>query len=757
MNKSEIDKIDVEELMNDFRIQDYEALQIYLKELWKDLSQRSDDKIKGINNVTFAFYYQLPGIILDRLFNVFDVNNNQYIDLNEFVEGMSTLFTDNFDNLVKFIFKFYDFDNDGLINKEDIRTVLSYVPLNNNNKYRKDKMKFEQTEFKDRLESQEELKIILTEVFEKSPTLDCKGFVNIVENKCSEIFLYLIIFLLEKRPFNKKTLDAYSGLKKGCMKSPEISKKLIASPSLQSKFSPSIAIGKSPTMTKKTLGDKSNAVNEGISMLNKLTGKPEESKNRLLGYTKGGEIKETKEEELIGKSNPIRKKMKELKNFEDISTTKDIILKNVEIKSPSLAPARKYETENRIGIKNDAIDDDDEEEVRNEGFLYKVTNNQKFKKLWFKQIDKDLYYYREVEETVHKGMHNLSGVFIEEPKEKVNIEGNDYYTFSIIYPKKTRIYYVDNKEDYERWINSIKKAIGYSNLTDNYEVKQKLGNGKFGLVKLGIHKNSGRKVAIKIINKNNMSLEDQGLVKTEIEILKICQHPNIIKLYDVFENVDNIYIIMEYCSGGDLFTYIEQRGFKLPEKRACELIHKLSMSIAYLHSYGIAHRDLKPENILMTDNTDTADIRLLDFGLSKIIGPNETCTEPYGTLSYVAPEVLLEKPYDKSVDLWTIGIITYLLLCGILPFDHDTSEKEIARMTIHEKTPFPGVFWKKLSSEAKQFVENLLDKNPNKRMSIKEVLEHQWIQKYTKEGLVEQRKKSGDLTNDLKLFVSSAD
>ena len=89
---------------------------------------------------------------------------------------------------------------------------------------------------------------------------------------------------------------------------------------------------------------------------------------------------------------------------------------------------------------------------------------------------------------------------------------------------------------------------------------------------------------------------------------------------------------MEYCAGGDLFTYIEQRGFKLPEKRAAEIIHKISMAVCYLHSYGIAHRDLKPENILMTDNSDTADLRLLDFGLSKIIGPDDTCSEPYGTL-----------------------------------------------------------------------------------------------------------------------------
>lgn len=127
----------------------------------------------------------------------------------------------------------------------------------------------------------------------------------------------------------------------------------------------------------------------------------------------------------------------------------------------------------------------------------------------------------------------------------------------------------------------------------------------------------------------------------------------------------------------------------------------------------------------------------------------------------------MEKPYNKSVDLWTIGIITYLLLCGCLPFDDEHSEREIARQTINDPTPFPGMFWKKLSSEARMFVDSkyrflyliidLLSKNPSKRMSIKEVLEHPWIMKFTSKEIIDQRKKSGDLNNDLKFFVSNAD
>jgi len=241
-----------------------------------------------------------------------------------------------------------------------------------------------------------------------------------------------------------------------------------------------------------------------------------------------------------------------------------------------------------------------------------------------------------------------------------------------------------------------------------------------------------------------MSNQDLELVKTEIEILKIAQHPYIIRLYDIFENAEFIYIIMEHCAGGDLFSYIEKRGFRMPEPFAANIIYKLATALFYLHSYGIAHRDLKPENILMTDNTENADIRLLDFGLSKIIGPNETCHDPFGTLSYVAPEILLEKPYSKAVDIWSIGIITYLLLVGYLPFDDEKSEREIARQTIHEPVPFKSSVFKKNTQESKSFIENLLNKDPQKRMQIKEVLDHPWLQKFNKNKIPEIRRNSKD-------------
>ena len=175
-----------------------------------------------------------------------------------------------------------------------------------------------------------------------------------------------------------------------------------------------------------------------------------------------------------------------------------------------------------------------------------------------------------------------------------------------------------------------------------------------------------------------MDTSDIGLVRTEIEILKICQHPNIIRLYDIFENIDYLYIIMEYCPGGDLFSYLEKRKFKISEERASIIMHKMCTAVYYIHKYGIVHRDLKPENVLMTSKDEDSDIRILDFGLSKMVGPNEKCTEPYGTLTYCAPEIIIDEPYTQSVDLWSLGVMTYLMLSGRLPFNAQ-DETDIAR------------------------------------------------------------------------------
>jgi serine/threonine protein kinase len=143
------------------------------------------------------------------------------------------------------------------------------------------------------------------------------------------------------------------------------------------------------------------------------------------------------------------------------------------------------------------------------------------------------------------------------------------------------------------------------------------------------------------VKKKDLNIKDQELLKREIEVLKICQHPNIIKLEDVFENQDYLYIVMEYLNGGDLFSFLEKKKFRVREDIAKNIAHQIAAALYYLHNFGIVHRDLKPENILMVSDDDFSKIKIVDFGLSKTFGPGETCKEPFGTLCYVAPEILL--------------------------------------------------------------------------------------------------------------------
>ena len=767
------DKINLNELIGDYIVENQPAFQSYLRQVWKDLSGRSEDKDKGVNKITFSKYYELPGIISERLFSVLNTNKTNFLNCNDFIDGMITLFSGDLDKLIQFIFKFYDFDKDGKVSKEDIRIVLSYVPLNTKKLKKQKSLKYEKENFNDRLESQSELHEKLDIIFKNTQTIDEKRFKEIVKNETSDLFLYILIFLLEKRPFNKNTVKNLENIKKSPVttsnknKSSNSINNLIVSPNLNSKFQSSTIISKSPIFQSRL---ESETNKKGGS---RLGGDLMNSKNLLDLYSKNKPNQKTEESNVVQLNIPQKKtqnknnndlvKNKPNRKYKQINKNLDSD-KYIEEETVGLTFARQYENNNNKDSKgsslNDSFDSDDNEEKDNiemEGYIYKKQED-KIKQIYFKLIYKDLYYYKTKEDIKHKGMHNLSGVYVKE-EEPCLIEGKKFYSFIILFPAKERKYYVINEEEYKKWVKAIRKAVGYSNLNDIYEIKDVLGKGKFGLVRLGIHKESGRKVAIKIINKKLVSNLDLEQVKTEVEILKIAQHPNIIRLYDVFENEKYIYIIMEFCGGGDLFGYIEKRGFQLKESRAAEIIHKLSTAIYYLHQYGIIHRDLKPENILMTDEKDDADIRLLDFGLGKIIGPNEFCTEPFGTFSYAAPEVLLEKPYNFKADLWTIGVITYLLLAGFLPFDDENSEKEIARQTVYEPTPFPNSIWGNISKEGRSFVDNLLEKDPKNRMTIKQVLEHPWLQKFEAKHQEEifNKRKNKDLPGgeEFKIYSTS--
>ena len=807
-NDKKNEKIDLYSLTKKLLVQDLGSFETYLRDVWTDLYSRVNKKkydskentgikLKGLSKVIFNSYYNLPGIIGERLFKVFDTNSNDSIELNEFVESMKTLFYDEYEKNTRFIFDFYDFDNDGKISKEDIRVILSYITLEySDNKGQIKSIDKTGISFQHRLMGQEELNEILNKCFNdkhiKNHSMEYKDFRYIIENVNSDIYLMIYLFLLENRPFSNKNLESYQSIdgSKSPTKKDSPSKKeklLIASPTKTANFSPykrfrrqscSINLDKNSKdilKNMKVLQSKSPSkdfekdpeinipkkknTSKMLKEVIKLQPLGDEDKTTPSSFKNSKNDKELdfkrvdelvtikKKKEIRDSESPIKPVFRQSSKFGTNlrKNEKKKIENNIQIIDNEEEDEKKDEEEDEEhrDSSNDssfeALEDSNESKgINYQGKLYKFAND-KFKELWFKLVYKDLFYYRNKTEKIHRGMHNLSGLFLQAQGLK-EIKGRKMFCFSISFPSKNRVYYCDNEEEYKNWIDALKKATGYTNLLDLYNIKQKIGKGKFGLVKLGINKETNDKVAVKVMNKNNMDSSDLELVRTEIEILKICQHPYIIKLYDIFENIDYIYIIMEYCPGGDLFSYLQKRNFILKEEKVAIIMYKLCKAVFYVHSYGIAHRDIKPENVLLTSEDENADIRLLDFGLSKIVGPGQKCTEPYGTLTYCAPEIILDKPYLKSVDSWSLGVMTYLMLSGGLPFT-GKDEHEIARNVVYSRVNFEKKpIWKEISNEAKDFISKLLDKDLKKRMEMKAALEHPWFKKYNLKNTIDEKK-----------------
>lgn len=206
-----------------------------------------------------------------------------------------------------------------------------------------------------------------------------------------------------------------------------------------------------------------------------------------------------------------------------------------------------------------------------------------------------------------------------------------------------------------------------------------LGKGSFAEVRAAVHRIAKKNVAVKILKKSTMTDKQIERARSEIETLKMCQHPNIMRLYDVFESADYLYLVLEHLNGGNLFHFLQEKGFLISEEMAYRYVKSVASAVQYMHTYGIIHRDIKPDNIVLTSLAEESDVKIVDFGLAQIFGPNELSDDSVGTLCYAAPEILLGKKYDRKVDIWSLGILTYLLLVGQLPFNDMSSERELAK------------------------------------------------------------------------------
>ena len=261
-----------------------------------------------------------------------------------------------------------------------------------------------------------------------------------------------------------------------------------------------------------------------------------------------------------------------------------------------------------------------------------------------------------------------------------------------------------------------------SNYIGDYIIKETIGTGTFSKVKLGINKYTKEKVAIKLLEKSKITeKEDLKRINREISIIKKLSHPNIIKINEIFENEKYYYIIMDYCSKGELIDYIVKKT-KLTEDESSFFFYQIINAIEYIHKKNIVHRDLKPENLLLTENNK---IKIIDFNLSNYFYKNNLLSTPCGSPCYAAPEMVSGKKYNGfKTDIWAIGIILYAMSCGYLPFED--SDNEILFQKILEcDLEFPEY----LSFDSVDIIKKILNVNPYDRYYINDIKEHSFYLK----------------------------
>lgn len=269
------------------------------------------------------------------------------------------------------------------------------------------------------------------------------------------------------------------------------------------------------------------------------------------------------------------------------------------------------------------------------------------------------------------------------------------------------------------------KSSSGKHFNEVYKLGKQLGEGAFSVVKEGSKRSTAESYAIKIVTKAKLSKEDEVALKDEIDVLQDMEHRHIIRLYDVFEEPQHYFLVTEKMMGGELFDRIVQKSY-YNEREARDTCLVLFSAIHYCHRKKVAHRDLKPENLLLTSENDDSDIKIADFGFAKRVTKPKSLTTQCGTPGYVASEILEGKPYDTQADMWSIGVIVYILLGGYPPFI-ESNQRTLFRKIRKGQYEFHDEYWSQVSEDAKDLIRNLLCVNPDERYTSHKALNNKWI------------------------------
>ena len=600
----------------------------YLRELFKDLSNRELKPNQGITKINFLHFFNLQIFIGEKLFQSFSKKRTKALKYDNFLEGMLNLYSGDITETSKIIFNLYDFNLIGAVTREDVKLLLSCIP----NEYLSCSSESQNARINN----------IIDKTFKNQEKLSYECFLLTISSVNSDIFIIALSYLYQKIPFT----------------------------------------------------------NDNISQFQFWT-----DCNNLAG----GAAVDIENEKNLECDENVYVNIKKVNQIQEFN-------KNRREKNNSF--------ESHINSGKIKIDD---VKLHYEDYVYKTSETGQMIKCWLVLIGKEIYYYKSSNRQKLKVIHNLSGSFIEK-NESEYFENKKFYCFSIEFTSKKKYFYTLQKEANEKWIHYLKLSLNYRSIIDHYEILEEIGNDNFGKIKKGIDRKTYKNVAIKILKKSNNFMTE--LAYSEIDVMKRCNHRNIVKYIDHFETAKLIFIVMEQLPGISLSEYLKKQE-NISEKNAAKIIYQIAIGVNYLQSIGVIHRDLKPSNIILCNENDILLVKIIDFGLSKIVGKGESLCDFSGSLLFSSPEVINKIPYNNKIDIWSIGIILFYMLRKQFPFaDQNDSHEHIVNAIKQGNIDFTNLFWNTKSNDVICIISCCLDKDQFSRMSIEQFLGHKWFEKF---------------------------
>lgn len=677
------------------------TIKAFLKELYKDCYKRSG---KVMDKYTFHEITNFPLIISEKIFYHLNTSKTLSLSLGEFTTGIFDLYYGSLDTKINFLFRICDFDNDNIIHIEDVKLIFSFFHMINLT-----------------INTEPSLMNIINRFFDGHFGMDASAFSATVHSEKNYDLIFLLVVFIRKFSFftedqieyyEKNNSESLSGEEEELKGKIEVDVDDDVDIVSDECYDYAIMVSQS-TATPPIETDE-----EDLDALNELDDFENDIGCTMEGFTNvKGETGSVQSDDIEGEDtkNGYEKKLTNFftNNTKNKGPNRNTIytMNNNKIPSGSInmmLHSNKFLTcttpVNKALLNSNTttsvIDFFPNHNVL-EYKLFTLKKSLKVSKCKLVLINNGLFYFKWHPTNNYyylKHYYILSGLF---PKveNQIVIDKMVYTPLLLVSTlhnyKRTKTFLSKTPSDVKTLFEGIVSNANIKKVDDYYKFGPEIGKGKFGKVNIGVSIGSSEKVAIKIVSKYNIttttSKEDYTIMKWEMDIfkyLKHARHPNIITCLNIFETSSYIYYIYEYMNTGTLKAYL--KNFVVDAKTMVDIVLQLLKGVSFLHTHGIIHRDIKHTNIMInSDENKKVTAKIIDFGLSRVLGRYEECGDPYGSLSFQAPEMLLGQTYNFKVDVWSLGVTVYYIVYKQLPFEESTGEKVRDNILYHDYSLAP--------------------------------------------------------------------